>query len=152
MSTMGLEVFDSTLQKTAAWLNEVGAELSLDDRHQAYQALRAVLHALRDRLTVEEVTQLGAQLPMLIRGFYYEGWTLSGKPIKWHKGAFLAHVTKDFPLAGELDAERVVRAVFSVLAHRVSAGEIDDVKHVLPKELRALWPEVRKGGSGRSRL
>jgi uncharacterized protein (DUF2267 family) len=152
MSTIGLEVFDSTLQKTAAWLNDVSAELSLHDRHQAYQALRAVLHALRDRLTVEEVTQLGAQLPMLVRGFYYEGWTLSGKPVKWHKAEFLAHITKDFPLADEIDPERVVSGVFSVLARRVSAGEIDDVKHVLPKELRALWPEARQGGSGRSRL
>jgi uncharacterized protein (DUF2267 family) len=31
-----------------------------------------VLHALRDRLTVEEASDLAAQLPMLIRGLYYE--------------------------------------------------------------------------------
>jgi len=29
---------------------------------------------LRDRLTVDEAVNLGAQLPMLVRGFYYEGW------------------------------------------------------------------------------
>lgn len=44
-------------------------ELDWQDRHAAYLALRATLHALRDRLTVEEVAELGAQLPMLIRGF-----------------------------------------------------------------------------------
>ena len=115
-------------------------ELDLDDRRQAYLALRAVLHALRDRLTVEEVTQLGAQLPMLVRGFYYEGWTLRAKPVKWHKAEFLAHIRQEFPLADELDPESVVRVVFEVLAGRVSAGEINDVKHCLPKELRALWP------------
>ena len=64
MASSGLAVFDTTLQKTNAWLKEVMDELGSSDRHQAYLALRAVLHALRDRLTVEEVAQLGAQLPM----------------------------------------------------------------------------------------
>jgi uncharacterized protein (DUF2267 family) len=70
-------VFDRTLYKTHTWLKEIMEVLGTEDRHRAYMALRAVLHALRDRLTVEEVAQLGAQLPMLIRGLYYEGWDRS---------------------------------------------------------------------------
>lgn len=96
MSATGLEVFDRTLHKTHAWLKAIMEELGTEDRHKAYLALRAVLHALRDRLTVEEVAQLAAQLPMLVRGLYYEGWDPTGKPLKErHKEAFLAHVAEE---------------------------------------------------------
>ena len=66
------DIFDGTLQKTQIWLNELMTALDWENHpHKAYLALRTVLHALRDRLTVEEAVQLGAQLPMLVRGFYY---------------------------------------------------------------------------------
>lgn len=147
MSTTGLEVFDTTLQKTHVWLNDVMQELGWEDeRPRAYLALRTVLHALRDRLTVEEAMQLGAQLPMLIRGFYYEGWKLTDKPLKErHKEEFLAHIKHAFRNDERMDPERIARGVFQVLARRISEGEIEDIKHLLPAELRELWsPETVK--------
>lgn len=85
-----IPVFDTTLEKTNIWLRDVMAELGSKDRHEAYLALRGVLHALRDRLQVEEAVQLGAQLPVLIRGFYYDGWRPSATPKKErHLGQFL---------------------------------------------------------------
>ncbi len=142
MSTTGLAIFDTTLQKTHSWLNAIMTELGWeDDRHRAYLALRTVLHLLRDHLPVEEAMDLGAQLPMLIRGFYYEGWTLSGKPVKERrKEEWLAHVNQAFRQDARIDAEQVVRAVFRVLAERITAGEIADVKHMVPAALRELWP------------
>jgi uncharacterized protein (DUF2267 family) len=141
MSATGLEVFDTTLHKTNSWLKELMQELGWEDRHKAYLALRATLHALRDRLTVEEVAQLGAQLPMLIRGFYYEGWDPTGKPLRIKdKEDFLARIQQQFRGDGRVDAEAVARAVFAVLADRVTEGEIEDVKHILPMEIRELWP------------
>jgi uncharacterized protein (DUF2267 family) len=72
MRATGLEVFDTTVQATNAWLKEI-METTGPDRRRAYHVLTAVLHALRDRLTVDEVAQLGAQLPILVRGLYYVG-------------------------------------------------------------------------------
>ncbi|HEX8033599.1 MAG TPA: DUF2267 domain-containing protein [Ktedonobacterales bacterium] len=145
MSATGLDVFDTTLQKTNGWLQDLMQALNWTDRHMAYSALRATLHALRDRLTVEEVAQLGAQLPMLIRGFYYEGWDPTGKPLRErHLEQFLAHIEQQFKDDDSVDilvaSTQVAQAVFWVLSQRISTGEIENVKHVLPAEIRGLWP------------
>ena len=137
-----LDVFDGTLQKTQVWLNDLMFDLDWEDQpHKAYLALRTVLHALRDRLTIEEAVHLGAQLPMLVRGFYFEGWTLRDKPHKErHKEDFLAHIKDAFRDDVTVNAQQVARAVFRVLVKHTSAGEINDVKNILPKALRELWP------------
>jgi uncharacterized protein (DUF2267 family) len=141
MSTTHHDLFSNTLQRTHIWLKDVMEVLQWEDQHRAYLALRATLHALRDRLTVDEATHLGAQLPMLIRGFYYEGWSPAGKPIKErHKEEFCAHVKEYFKKEEDIDAEKIVRGVFKVLAKRITEGEIEDIMHILPPELRALWP------------
>src|SRR3954467_8281361 len=93
MSTTGLERLDATVHKTNQWLRELMELLPTDDKHKAYLAMRAVLHTLRDRLTVAEVAGLGAQLPMLVRGLYYEGWNPSNKPLKErHRQDFLGRI------------------------------------------------------------
>jgi len=142
MSQTGLAPFDSTIQTTNVWLNDVLERLGWQDRHRAYQALRAVLHALRDRLSVDQAAALGAQLPMLVRGFYYEGWHPAGKPTKERKKEdFLAHVASAFHNDLSIDSEEVARAVFQVLAKHVTPGEIKHVKFSLPGEIRTLWAE-----------
>lgn len=145
MAFTGLEVFDRAIHKTNDWLKDIMYELNWEDRHRAYLALRATLHALRDRLSAEEAVQLGAQLPMIIRGFYYDGWKPSGKPGKIRqKEEFLSRVRGE--LQGiEEDPERIVQAIFKLLAHRVSGGEIQDITGVLPAELRELWPHKPQG-------
>jgi uncharacterized protein (DUF2267 family) len=140
MSATGLDVFDTTLQKTHAWLHDLMDTMGWQDRHRAYLAMRATLQALRDRLTVQEAVQLAAQFPMLVRGFYYEGWDPNGKPLKErHKAEFLAQIEQHFRDDDDIDPEEVARGVFAVLQHRVSEGEIENVKHVLPAQIRELW-------------
>jgi uncharacterized protein (DUF2267 family) len=154
MTVTGLEVFDATVQKTNAWLKRLMDIGGWQDRHHAYLGLRATLHALRDRLTVEEAAELAAQLPMLVRGLYYEGWDPTGKPVRErHREQFLARIERELPPGVAVDPESVARAVFRVLSEQVADGEIDDVRHILPSEIRELWPDVRIGepviGSGR---
>lgn len=141
MSTTGLDVFDTTLQKSNNWLRELQEELNWgDDRHRAYLALRSTLHALRDRLTPEEAVHLGAQLPMLIRGVYYDGWKLSDMPNKVRdKNEFLSRIRQDFYNDPTIDPEQIVRAVFSLLSRKVSEGEIKDIRGIMPRELQDLW-------------
>jgi len=142
MSASGLEILDTSVQKTNIWLKDLMERLETADRHRAYMALKVTLHALRDRLSIEEAAQLGAQLPMIVRGLYYEGWRPGGKPDRassWEtfmKPVYLA-VCQD----GSWTPEEVVSSVFDVLSRHVSGGEIDDVINQLPRDIRSLWPE-----------
>ncbi|MBI1312487.1 DUF2267 domain-containing protein [bacterium] len=141
MSATGIDAFDSTLQKTNEWLGQIMQELHWNDRHKAYHALRAVLHALRDRLPVNSVAHLAAQLPMLIRGFYYEGWHPAGTPVREHsQDEFLVHVTEAFLFDVDAHSKDIAQAVFRVIARHVTAGEIEKVKQALPEGIRDLWP------------
>jgi len=142
MSQTGVAAFDSTIQTTNVWLHDIQERLGWSNRRRAYHALRAVLHALRDRLPVDQAAALGAQLPMLIRGFYYEGWHPAGTPTKERKlEAFLAHVATAFRDYPGIDMESVARAVFGIIAKHVTPGEIKHVKIALPSEIRCLWSE-----------
>jgi uncharacterized protein (DUF2267 family) len=118
-------------------------ELDWEDKPEnACLALRSALHALRDRLTIEEAVHLGAQLPILIRGLYYEGWKLTGKPVKErHKSEFLDHIAAVFRDDDTVDPEKVMRAFFKVLTRHISRGQSEDVRHLLPKPLQELWPQ-----------
>ncbi len=141
MSATGMAVFDDTVQKTNLWLKEIREELNLESAEDAYRALRAVLHTLRDRLIIEEAADLGAQLPMLLRGVYFEGWRPAGKPLKdRHLAAFLAHVSSQYVGPSPVDPERITRGVFAVLSRHLSAGQIDDIRQGLPAQIRTLWP------------
>jgi uncharacterized protein (DUF2267 family) len=140
MTMTGLDVWDRAIHKANDWLKDLMFELGTEDRHLAYLALRTTLQALRDRMGVDEAVQLGAQLPMLVRGFYYEGWDPSGKPLKErHQEQFLGHIKAQIR-GEEVDAETIARAVFKMLRFRISQGEIKDIKGIMPKELAALWP------------
>jgi len=145
MSATGVAAFDSTLQTTHVWLNEICEEMGWPrDPHRAYHALRAVLHALRDRLRPEEAAGLAAQLPLLVRGIFYEGWHPAGKPIKARSAdEFLTPVADAFrgEFRGEPPARPadVARAVFTVLKRHVTAGEVADVIAALPGDIQTLW-------------
>lgn len=136
-----LSEFGASLETTKEWLSELMATLQMDEA-KACRAFRAVTHELRDRLTVEEIADLSAQLPLLLRGVFFEGWRPSGKSKQRSKEDFLENVAEFFPEAPHIgQVEKIVREVFMFIDRRVSSGEVRHVVNSLPKDLRSLWPQ-----------
>jgi uncharacterized protein (DUF2267 family) len=140
MST-GLPVFDKTVQETNLWLK--GVEMRLGgSRHDAYVALKATLHALRDRLPLEPAFHLADQLPLLLRGMFAERWSSVREPTREHSAEdFLARIEAQLPPGVGFDADAAARAVFQTLRDHVDLGEVDKILAHLPKPIRQLWRE-----------
>jgi uncharacterized protein (DUF2267 family) len=142
MSAAGLEGLEHTLQLTHTWLNELDARLEWNNKARAYRLLKAVLHGLRDWLQLNEMADLGAQLPALLRGAYYEQWRPAITPVKRRtKEDFLARVDESFKQDPLPNTAQAVMAVFELLSKKISPGEIADVRQALPEDLRIIWPE-----------
>ena len=140
MSATGLDVFDRTLQITNIWLDEIMETLG-PDRQVAWHALGAGLRALRDRLPAGLAVHLGAQLPLLVRGIYYDQWAPSEQALKQRsREEFLAHVSDGLKNIRPVNVQDAVRAVFQVLDRHVDPGQLDKVWNALPEDVRALWP------------
>jgi uncharacterized protein (DUF2267 family) len=134
-----IPVFASTVQKTKAWLKELMVELEWRDGPKTYRALSVVLHAVRDRMTIQEASDLSAQLPMLIRGMFFEGWMPQQVPLKDRSiEGFLAHVADQFGDTPNIDPQQLTRAVWTVMSRHISAGELDDIRAVVPGPLKKL--------------
>ena len=140
--TATIGTLDDTIQKTNAWLEELARLGSFTDQNQAYTALRAVLHGLRDRMPVGEASDLASQLPMLIRGFYYEGWKPALAPNKERSTEdFVNHVQQSLRSNTEVDPGHAVQAVLALLNGKISEGQMAHLKQVLPEDVvERYWP------------
>lgn len=139
MSATGLEVFDKTIQTTNIWLDEIMASIG-PDRHTAWKVLSTVLHKLRDRLPQDVSAHLAAQLPLLVRGVYYDLYEPAKQPrVVTTADQFVEEVAKWLSDTRLVDPKEGVGAVFQVLGRHVSQGEIAKVRAALPKSIRALW-------------
>jgi uncharacterized protein (DUF2267 family) len=142
MSAKGLEVIDSTVQKTYEWINECRDRLDWNSDRDALRLLRVTLHQIRDRVPVNEAAQFSAQLPVLIRGMFFEGWQPHLVPLPDRRASDLIraiehHVGDVVEYRGEQD----IVTVFKLLNSRITSGEIKDIRANLPEDIRALWPE-----------
>ena len=140
MGRTSIATFTQAAQQAQEWVNELADDLEWTDR-RAYRLLRNVLHALRDWLPQEEMADLAAQLPALVRGIYFEGWKPSETPV-WNrkKEDFIARIQEAFSDDLLNDPDEAVAAVFSLLDRHVSYGEIEDIRHSMKKPLREFWP------------
>ena len=145
MSASGLEVFVKTLETTHIWLNEICNDLG-PDKQVAWKVLSTVLHKLRDRLPIGLSAHLGAQLPLLVRGVYYDQFEPSKVPTECNsREEFVAEVAEWLNDTRPVDPDLAVRSVFGVLSRHISEGQVNKVREALPRSLRQSWldAEVR---------
>lgn len=139
----GIQVgsIDRMVQVTSEWLRDLTDQLRVDDQGEAaYSVLRATLHAIRDRINVGEATDFGAQLPTIIRGIYYDGFSPGPEPKRMDRDEFLAYVANEANLTENdpFDAQEAVRAVARVLRAKITGGQIKDVLSQLPPDVAEL--------------
>jgi uncharacterized protein (DUF2267 family) len=141
MATTGLEVFDRTLHTTNVWLDEITAEIG-PDRHLAWHVLGAVLRSIRDEMLVEQSAHFAAQLPLLVRGAYFDQYRPAAQPASARSQEdFIARIQHDLDGARPVKAEAAAAAVMRTLNRHVTEGQVKKVRDSLPKGVRALWPE-----------
>jgi uncharacterized protein (DUF2267 family) len=143
MSATGLEVFDKTLQTTNIWLDEITSVIG-PDRKLAWKVLSGVLRKLRDRLSVELSAHLSAELPLLVRGTYYDQFTPARQPTEDTLETFVTDIAQWLADSRPVDPNDAIRAVFMVLSHHLPRDEIENIQNVLPKDLRVFWTAAEK--------
>lgn len=141
MSTTILPLFDKSLQATAIWLEEIQNDIG-PDRAFAWRVLSVVLQQLRDHLPLELSAHLGAQLPLVVRGTFYDQFDPTDLPRQAH-GAddFLGAVADRLRDGRGVNPKNAVQSVFGVLNRHLSKGQIEKVIRSLPRDIRSMWPE-----------
>lgn len=138
-----LSNLESAHHKAQEWLNQLTGIGHFDDEQQSWAALKSVLQTLRDRVTVDQAAHLSAQLPMMVRGMFYEGYRPSEVPRNYDtEQEFLNAVRDKLYDARAINAERATRAVFELLQERMDEGEIAQIQGLLPDEINRLWPAL----------
>lgn len=143
----GFPQFDRTMHSSYEWLDRVAARLD-GERRDAYHALHAVLGALRDRLPVDVAVNLSAQMPLLVRGIFFDGYEPAHKPLRLRTADdFVAEVQKSLAAAPRIDARLAIDAVLDALTQHVDRGVFEKIDHMLPSELRAYLALPERGAA-----
>jgi uncharacterized protein (DUF2267 family) len=136
MSLRSVDAIERTVHKTNEWLKELTEELAIEDREDAWRILKSYLQLLRDELTVDEGAQLAAQLPLILRGAFYEGFDPGRRPAKARdRESFLDLFASRARLRDRDEAARAAEAATRVLRRHVTEGELEDVLSQLPREV-----------------
>ena len=137
MPFTGVSNLDRSIDKTNSWLAEVASEFGTEDRRLAYRVLRAWPHALRDRLPVPIAANFAAQLPELLRGVFYDGWSPTRVPVKFGPAEYTRRFARDAGIHGT-DVPRAASLVTRTVRRHVSGGALDEALEALPSGLRQI--------------
>jgi uncharacterized protein (DUF2267 family) len=115
--------------------------------------LRAVLHTLRDRITISQSLHVLSQLPMFMKAIYVDNWKYQEKPEKYTSlEDFISAVEAYQKKYGEQEfswnksTEALVKIVFKEMGSFISHGEFKNVVAQMPKELEQLFTESIHAG------
>ncbi|MDX8354953.1 DUF2267 domain-containing protein [Cognatiyoonia sp. IB215182] len=139
--TRMIHVFERTTHEAHEWVNDLAGRTGWSNEREVLRLLRTVLVNIRDHLPVNEMAQFSAQLPLILRGTFYEGWQPKKTPVRErHAADFIAAVEAQVGEVLDYRGESDIKAVFNVINARISRGEVEDVRACLPQELRDMWP------------
>jgi uncharacterized protein (DUF2267 family) len=148
MATTGLEVFDKTLHTTNQWLDEICAEIG-PDKHLAWHVLGAVLRSIRDELLTGQSAHLAAQLPLLVRGAFFDQYRPAAQPVaERSQEDFIARIRQELAGCRPVRPDLAASAVMRTLNRHITEGQIKKARDALPKGIRALWPEPEQAARG----
>jgi uncharacterized protein (DUF2267 family) len=136
MSSAGSDPFNHALHTTHIWLADIGAALGTRDRHYTYGVVRAWMHTLRDRLTVDAAAKFGAQLPELLRGAYYDGWQPNKAPVKYNVDQYVQRFAAQAGIP-TVQVPTTAAAITEAMTDRMSPGQVSEALAELPTDLRA---------------
>lgn len=129
---------DRTIQTAMEWMHGIKDELKWDDDDRIYNATKAVLQAVRDRMPVEKAVQFSAQLPVIMKGMYFDQYDPTGKPLTIRsREEFFELVRSNF--VGNLDAEDAVKGVMRGLHRKMPDEAFNDIRNAFPENLRDLF-------------
>lgn len=142
-----VSAFSRTVQKSELWVTEIRKELTELRTDDAYHLLGAVLHTLRDQLSVHECAQFAAQLPLLLRGTFYECWNPPSQPPRTRSKDEFTQAVKDKTKTicdshPDFDLEDGVKVVLKVIAQHVSVGEFADILATLQPSLKLFFEDA----------
>lgn len=150
MSSTGVNSLDRAIDKASAWLADIDAGFATDDRQLAYRVLRAWLHCLRDRLSVEVAAHFAAQLPELLRGVFFDGWNPSRVPQKYDRAGYVTRFAREARVR-DSDVAKAAGIVTTVARQHMSAGVVAQALERLPAGLRAVLEPAAEPAAGQSR-
>ncbi|HYB36444.1 MAG TPA: DUF2267 domain-containing protein [Mycobacterium sp.] len=137
-----VSALDHAMHTAHTWINDVAREFDTEDREFAYRVLRAWLHTLRDRLTVEASAHFAAQLPDLIRGVFYAGWNPNTVPEKYDAQAYRVRFLREANISLE-DVDKAAAATTAAVLHHLPPAQMNKVLDQLPGEIRSLLQPTR---------
>lgn len=138
-----IPILDKNIHQTMSWIYAIEEACDWDenDQRKAFAALRSVLHALRDILPIESAIHLSAQLPLIIRGLFFENWSTHAPKQKIRRSEdFIMQVAENLFAYPDINASEVTNSVLRVMSERISVGEYEKILAVLPKELKYMFP------------
>ena len=140
---MSLYIINKSIHKTYEWLYDIADNCGWEDLTKPLACLRAVLHQLRDNLPLNESAHLSAQLPLFIKGIYFENWNPNITSLKERtEESFITSIGENLKKHPEIEVEEAIRGVFSTLVHKLPEEEIIKLCNILPRGVRSFLEEA----------
>jgi len=115
--------------------------LGIEDERKAARIFRAVLHAIRDRIPTGEAIHLAAQLPIVWKGIYFDGFTMH-EPVRIrHEDEWLEFIRSKDAFAEDADFPTLDHAfyafqdIMSFLRDHISEGQYNQIAHAIHSEI-----------------